>query len=200
MESGAFAVSGIMIGWFGAVQLAAHQIAISVASLTFMVSVGLSAAGSILVGKHLGRRDLKGARSVGKKTLTMGLIYGMCCALFYIVANNYIPYFFNDEPKVIEYAAMLLILAGVFQISDAVQAIGVGLLRGLHDVKIPTLFISIAYWVIGIPFGYYLAFHAGMESRGIWMGLVTGLSIAAVSMTYRFFSISKNGSVLARLD
>ncbi len=200
MESGAFAVSGIMIGWFGAIQLAAHQIAMSVAALTFMVSMGLSAAGSILVGNHLGRRDLEGARLVGKKTLIMGLIYGVCCALLYILTNNYIPYFFNDEPQVIKYAAMLLIFAGVFQISDAIQAIGVGLLRGLYDVKIPTILISISYWVIGIPFGYYLAFHTSLESRGIWIGLVTGLSIAASTMTYRFFRISKNRSVLARMD
>lgn len=200
MESGAFAVSGIMIGWFGAIQLAAHQIAMNVAALTFMVSMGLSAAGSILVGNHLGRRDLEGARLVGKKTLIMGLIYGVCCALLYILTNNYIPYFFNDEPQVIEYAAMLLIFAGVFQISDAVQAIGVGLLRGLYDVKIPTILISISYWVIGIPFGYYLAFHTSLESRGIWIGLVTGLSIAASTMTYRFFKISGNRSILARVD
>ena len=200
MESGAFAVSGIMIGWFGAVQLAAHQIAISVAALTFMVSIGLSAAGSILVGNYLGRRDLAGARAVGKSTLVMALVYGIVCAGFFFLANEYIPLFFNDEPEVIHYAAMLLILAGIFQISDAIQAIGVGLLRGLHDVKIPTIYISIAYWVIGIPFGYYLAFYAGMESSGIWIGLVTGLSIAAVLLTYRFFSISRNRTILARID
>lgn len=200
MESGAFAISGIMIGWLGAVQLAAHQIAISVAALTFMVSIGLSAAGSILVGNYLGRNDLAGARAVGKNTLIMGLVYGIFCALLFFVANDYIPYFFNDEPTVIEYAALLLILAGIFQISDAIQAIAVGLLRGLHDVKIPTLYITIAYWVIGIPSGYYLAFYAGMESRGIWIGLVTGLSVAAVTLTYRFFSISRDGTMLSRLE
>lgn len=200
MESGAFAVSGIMIGWLGAVQLAAHQIAISIAALTFMVSIGLSAAGSILVGNYLGRRDLETARTVGKNTLIMGLVYGIACAILFVITNEYIPYFFNDEPQVIAYAAVLLIFAGIFQISDAIQAISVGLLRGLHDVKIPTLYISIAYWIIGIPFGYYLAFHAGMEARGIWIGLVTGLSIAAVTMTYRFFRISRDGAVLAKVD
>lgn len=200
MEAGAFAVSGIIVGWFGAVQLAAHQIAISLASLTFMVSMGLSAAGSILVGNYLGRKDLSGAREVGKKTLVMGLIYGIVCAILFAVTNKSLPYIFNDERQVIEYAAILLILAGIFQISDAIQAIGVGLLRGLYDVKIPTLFVSLAYWVIGIPFGYYLAFHRSWEVRGIWIGLVTGLTISAILMTTRFFLISSNKKVFSKLD
>lgn len=200
MEAGAFAVSGIIVGWFGAVQLAAHQIAISLASLTFMVSMGLSAAGSILVGNYLGRKDLSGAREVGKKTLVMGLIYGIACAILFAVTNKSLPYIFNDERQVIEYAAILLILAGIFQISDAIQAIGVGLLRGLYDVKIPTLFVSLAYWVIGIPFGYYLAFHRSWEVRGIWIGLVTGLTISAILMTTRFFLISSNKKVFSKLD
>jgi|SRR5690625_128634 len=200
MESGAFAVSGIMIGWFGATQLAAHQIAISIAGLTFMVSMGLSSAGSILVGNSLGRRDLAGARAIGKRTLLIGLIYGILCATTYILTNQHIPYLFNDEPAVIEYASILLVFAGIFQISDSIQAIDVGLLRGLYDVKIPMLFVVLAYWVIGLPFGYYLAFYTPLEAKGIWIGLVTGLSIVAVSLTLRFFSVSKNESVFARLN
>jgi len=200
MESGAFAVSGIMIGWFGATQLAAHQIAISIAGLTFMVSMGLSSAGSILVGNSLGRRDLAGARAIGKRTLLIGLIYGILCATTYILTNQHIPYLFNDEPAVIEYASILLVFAGIFQISDSIQAIDVGLLRGLYDVKIPMLFVVLAYWVIGLPFGYYLAFYTPLVAKGIWIGLVTGLSIVAVSLTLRFFSVSKNESVFARLN
>lgn len=200
MESGAFAVSGIMIGWFGATQLAAHQIAISIAGLTFMVSMGLSSAGSILVGNSLGRRDLPGARAIGKRTLLIGLIYGTICATIYILTNQYIPYLFNDEPEVIGYAAALLIFAGVFQISDSVQAIGVGLLRGLYDVKIPMMFVILAYWIIGLPFGYYLAFYTPLEAKGIWIGLVTGLSIVAILLTLRFFSVSKNEKIFARLN
>lgn len=199
MESGAFAVSGIIIGWFGAVQLAAHQIAMSSAALTFMVSMGLSAAGSILVGNSLGKRDLATARLIGRKTLLIGLAYGIACALLFMVTSQKIPYFFNNEPAVIEYASMLLILAGIFQISDATQAIAVGLLRGLYDVRVPMVFIIIAYWVIGIPLGYYLAFHTSLEARGMWIGLVTGLTIVAISLTFRFFSVSKQESVFARL-
>lgn len=191
MESGAFAVSGIIVGWFGAIQLAAHQIAISLAGLTFMVSMGLSAAGSILVGNYLGRKDLRGAREVGKRTLIIGLIYGICCALFFTLTNETLPLIFNDEAEVIQYAAILLVLAGIFQISDAIQAIGVGLLRGLYDVKIPTVFVTIAYWAIGLPLGYYLAFHRDWDVQGIWIGLVTGLTVSAILMTSRFFMISR---------
>lgn len=200
MESGAFAVSGIMIGWFGATQLAAHQIAISIAGLTFMVSMGLSSAGSILVGNSLGRRNLAEARAIGKRTLLIGLIYGILCATTYILTNQYIPYLFNDEPTVIEYASILLVFAGIFQISDSIQAIGVGLLRGLYDVRVPMMFVVLAYWIIGLPFGYYLAFHTSLETKGIWIGLVTGLSIIAVLLTLRFFSVSKNEAVFARLN
>jgi len=128
---------------------------------------------------------------VGKRTLTIGLIYGVCCALFFTLTNETLPYIFNDEAEVIQYAAILLILAGIFQISDAIQAIGVGLLRGLYDVKIPTVFVSIAYWIIGLPLGYYLAFHRGWDVQGIWIGLVTGLTVSAILMTSRFFIISR---------
>ncbi|HLU94322.1 MAG TPA: MATE family efflux transporter [Membranihabitans sp.] len=200
MESGAFAVSGIIVGWFGAIQLAAHQIAISIALLTFMVSMGLSAAGSILVGNYLGRKDLSGARAIGKRTIVMGLIYGICCAVFFTLTNTTLPYIFNDEKAVIEYAAILLIFAGIFQISDAIQAISVGLLRGLYDVRIPTIFVFIAYWVIGIPLGYFLAFHRSWEAQGMWTGLVIGLSVSAILMTTRFFRISGKASVLTLVD
>ncbi len=200
MEAGAFSVSGIIVGWFGAIQLAAHQIAISLASLTFMVSMGLSAAGSILVGNYLGRKDQRGAREVGKRTFIMGGIYGVICAIFFTLMNHKLPFIFNDEAEVVEYAALLLILAGLFQISDAIQAIGVGLLRGLYDVKIPTLFVSIAYWVIGLPFGYYLAFYRSWDVQGIWVGLIVGLTISAMLMTTRFFLISGHKRIFLKVD
>lgn len=196
MESGAFAVSGIMIGWFGAVQQAAHQIAIGIASLTFMVSMGLSAAGSILVGNALGRGKVNDVRTIGKKTLIMGLFYGILCAVLFALTKDYLPYLFNNEVEVVAWASVLLVLAGVFQIPDAIQAIDIGLLRGLHDVRIPTIWISVAYWVIGIPFGYYLAFYQGMESSGIWYGLVIGLSVLSITLTVRFFKVSRHSPVM----
>jgi len=191
METAAFAVSGIMTGWLGYVQQAAHQIAISIASFTFMVSVGISAAGSIRVGYAYGKQDWKQARSVGTSTLYIAAAYGLACAIFFVIGRFQLPLLFNDEPRVVDYAAVLLFLTAVFQISDSVQAIGVGLLRGIQDVKVPTFFVLLAYWVIGIPSGYALAFWQGWEVAGIWVGLVLGLSASALLLTVRFLRLTK---------
>jgi MATE family multidrug resistance protein len=191
MESAAFAVSGIMAGWLGYIQQAAHQIAISVASFTFMVSVGISAAGSIRVGYAYGRQDWPHARSVGQSTFVIAVAYGLLCAIVFVLTRHELPLLFNDEPKVVTFAATLLFLTAVFQISDSVQAIGVGLLRGIQDVKVPTFFVFLAYWAIGIPSGYWLAFVQDLDIAGLWIGLVLGLSASAVLLTLRFLRLTK---------
>ncbi|TXB61873.1 MATE family efflux transporter [Phaeodactylibacter luteus] len=198
METAAFALSGIMAGWLGYVQQAAHQIAISIASFTFMVSVGISAAGSIRVGYAYGRQDWAHARQVGQSTLLIAIAYGVLCAVFFVLGRHQLPLLFNDEAKVVTYAAVLLFLTAVFQISDAVQAIGVGLLRGLQDVRVPTLFVFLAYWAIGIPSGYALAFWYGMDVGGIWIGLVIGLSASAILLTLRFLRLTAKNQGSAR--
>lgn len=140
-EVGAFVVLGIMVGWFGAIQQAAHQISLSVAALTFMVSIGLSTAGSIKVGEAYGMRDLTLARSVGITILKMAVTYGMSCALVFVLFRNWIPLLFSDEPEVIRHAAFLFCLAAAFQLGDSLQAVGIGILRGIQDVKAPTLWV-----------------------------------------------------------
>lgn len=190
MESAAFAVSGIMAGWLGYIQQAAHQIAIHLAALTFMVSLGISAAGSIRVAYAHGKRNWLQARQIGTTTIFMAGTYGLLCAAVFILFSHQLPYFFNDEAPVIAYATQLLFLAAVFQISDSVQAVGVGLLRGLQDVKVPTFLVAIAYWVIGIPLGVFLAFVLDLDVGGIWIGLVSGLSVSAVLLTRRFLRIT----------
>jgi MATE family multidrug resistance protein len=190
MESAAFALSGIMAGWLGYIQQAAHQIALHLAALTFMVSIGISAAGSIRVAYAYGRREWSRARRIGTTTIVMAAVYGLLCALLFIFGRRHLPLLFNDEAPVLEYAAILLFLAAVFQISDSVQAVGVGLLRGLQDVRIPTFFVFIAYWVIGIPVGYGLAFLLKWEVAGIWTGLVVGLSGSAILLSVRFLHLT----------
>ena len=191
MESASFAVSGIMAGWLGYVQQAAHQIALGMASITFMVSLGISAAGSIRVAYAYGRREWRQARQIGITTLAMAGVYGLACALLFIAGRHHLPLLFNDEAPVLEYAAMLMSLAAVFQISDSVQAVGVGLLRGIQDVRIPTVFVGVAYWGIGIPAGYGLAFMAGWHIAGIWAGFVLGLSASAVLLSFRFLKLTR---------
>ncbi|MEO5650359.1 MAG: MATE family efflux transporter, partial [Ginsengibacter sp.] len=186
MEAGAFAISGILIGTIGAVEQAAHQIALSIASLTFMVSMGLSQAGSIRASNAFGRKDLKAISDIGKSTIIMALIYGSFCAIGFVVFRNQLPYFFNDENKVVSLASFLLIFAAIFQMSDSTQAISAGLLRGIKDVKVPTIFIAIAYWAIGIPVGCLLAFYFKMGAAGIWTGFIVGLTFSALFLSLRF--------------
>lgn len=191
MEAGAFAISGIIIGTISAVDQAAHQIALSIASLTFMVSMGLSQAGSIRASNNYGRKDWTTISWIGKSTLITALIYGTTCAIGFSLFRHQLPLIFNKNQQVVELSAYLLLFAAVFQISDSVQAICAGLLRGIKDVKVPTYFIAIAYWIIGIPFGYYLAFYQGMGAAGIWVGFIIGLTLSAIFLTIRFRRIVK---------
>ena len=186
MEAGAFAISGILIGTIGAIEQAAHQIALGIASLTFMVSMGLSQAGSIRTSNAYGRKDLRAISDIGKSTIIMALIYGTICALLFIIFRRQLPYLFNDEYKVVSLAAYLLLFAAIFQISDSTQAISAGLLRGIKDVKVPTIFILVAYWIIGIPAGWVLAFHLKMGAAGIWVGFIIGLTFSAIFLSLRF--------------
>lgn len=187
MEAGAFAVSGIMIGAISAAAQAAHQIALSCASFTFMVSMGLSQAGSIRTSNALGSGNRAKISVIGKSTLITSLCYGIFCALLFIVFRNRLPLLFNNNPEVLHLAAVLLLFAAIFQIPDTIQAISAGLLRGIKDVKMPTVFIAIAYWVLGLPLGYLLSFHYGFGARGIWLGFIAGLVFAAILLFQRFF-------------
>jgi MATE family multidrug resistance protein len=186
MEAGAFGVSAIIIGTIGAVAQAAHQIAISCASFTFMVSMGLSQAGSIRTSNAFGRRDKRKILEIGKSTLLTALLYGTFCAIMFIVFRKQLPVFFNSNPAVVQLATLLLLYAAVFQISDSTQAVGAGLLRGVKDVKTPTWLIAVAYWVIGLPSGYFFAFILDMGAAGMWLGFIAGLSFAAIFLSTRF--------------
>lgn len=191
LEVGAFSISGIIIGWFGATQQAAHQIALNIASLTFMIIMGISTAGSIRVSNALGRNQIGQMRNIGYSTIALGGGFGICFALFFIIFHQYLPYIFNQQAEVVALAAHLLIFAAIFQISDATQAVGVGLLRGIKDVQIPTVCVVIAYWVIGLPLGYFLGVKFDMKATGMWIGLALGLSASSILLNLRFHFRSK---------
>lgn len=193
MEAGAFAVSGIIIGTFGAIPQASHQIALSCASFTFMVSMGLAQAGSIRVSNAYGRKNWRLISVIGKSTLVAALVYGTFCAIMFVLFRDQLPKLFNKNESVIALASVLLLFAAIFQISDSTQAIGAGLLRGIKDVKRPTILIGIAYWVIGIPLGYLLGFHFDLGAQGMWIGLIAGLSFASFFLIMRFLKMSRNG-------
>lgn len=191
MESAAFSVSGIMIGWLGATAQAAHQIALNMASTTFMASLGLSLAGSIRVANAYGRNDRQQMRNIGTSTMIGGLAYGLICGVLFILLKDTLPQLFTNNRGVAAISSTLLVLGAFFQISDATQAIGVGLLRGTRDVKLPTAFVAIAYWVIGIPVGYFLAFKINMGASGIWIGFIVGLTVSSILLNGRFLRKSK---------
>lgn len=191
MEVGAFAVSAILIGTIDAVSLAAHQIAITLAAMTFMVSAGLSQGASIRTSNALGRGDWNAISAIGKSTLLISLVFGSVCAVGFVVLREKLPLAFNDDVSVVALASSLLLYAAIFQISDSLQAIGAGLLRGIKDVKIPTILITVAYWLIGIPVGYVLAFHFKLNAVGIWLGFLVGLTFSAVFLCARFLRMAK---------
>jgi MATE family multidrug resistance protein len=191
MEAGAFAVSGIIIGTISAVAQAAHQIALSCASFTFMASMGLAQAGSIRVSNAYGRNDWNKIYLIGKSTLIISLLYGSLCAVGFALFRNELPQLFNKNASVLSLAGLLLLFAAVFQISDSTQAIGAGLLRGIKDVKTPTVLIGVAYWVIGLPVGLLLTFQFNMGPGGIWTGLIIGLTAASLLLIKRFLKMSR---------
>jgi len=191
MESGAFAVSGILIGTIGALEQAAHQIALSFAAFTFMVSMGLSQGGAIRASNAWGRNDWGAIRRIGKGNVVSALAYGAFCVLLFSVFRYSLPAFFTNDAAVMALAAYLLLFAAIFQLSDATQAVAVGLLRGIKDVKIPTLYVAMAYWLIGIPIGCLMAFYFKMGAAGMWIGFVAGLTFSSLMLNRRFLRMSK---------
>jgi multidrug resistance protein, MATE family len=190
-EVGAFTFAVMMIGWLGTNQLAAHQIAINLASISFMAVLGISAAGSIRVGNAVGKRDVEEVRRAGFTAILSGASIMFTAGIIFITLRNYLPALYIDNPEVISIASSLLIIAALFQVSDGTQGVGIGVLRGLTDVKIPTLITFIAYWILALPMGYVLGFILDFGVEGVWLGLLTGLTSSATMLTIRFNIKSK---------
>ena len=195
-EVGAFGGAGIIIGWIGAAEQAAHNIALNLSAVTYMASTGIAAAATIRVGNQLGLKDKGNLRMAGFTCFAMAGIFMAFWGVMFIVFRDYLPtwYVDVDETKVIGIAATLLIISAAFQISDGLQAVGLGVLRGLKDVKYPTWITFFAYWVLALPLGYVLAFYVGWGVNGVWIALSLGLTFAAIFHIFRFNRLS------ARLD
>lgn len=191
-EVGAFSFAVVMVGWLGTKQLAAHQIALNLASISFMVVLGISVAGSIRVGNAVGMKDIAETRRAGFTAWLLGASVMSAAGIIFIVFRNYLPTLYVNDEVVISYASSLLIIAALFQISDGTQAVGIGILRGLTDVKIPTAITFIAYWIVGLPVGYLLGFTFDLGVQGVWIGLLMGLTTSAILLTLRFNSRSKH--------
>lgn len=191
-EVGAFSFAVIMIGWIGANELAAHQIAINLASISFMAVLGISQAASIRVGNAVGEQNISNVRKAGFTGILIGIFVMLISGMIFITFNDLLPELYISDEKVIEIASRLIIIAALFQLSDGTQAVGIGVLRGLTDVKGPTIITFIAYWVISLPVAYILAFTFRLGVDGVWYGLLIGLTASAIMLTLRFNYKSRN--------
>ncbi len=180
---------------------AANQIALNLASMTFMVAMGLSVAAMVRVGNQKGLRHFKDLRRIAFSIFLLTFLIEAVFAVIFIVFNNLLPQIYldlddmqnlTDNTEVIAIAAQLLIVAALFQISDGIQVTVLGALRGLQDVKIPTLITFIAYWIVGFPISYYLGLHTEYKSSGIWIGLLAGLTTSALLLYIRFNKLTKS--------
>jgi multidrug resistance protein, MATE family len=189
-EVGAFSTAAIMMGWIGVTALAAHQIAINLASISYMMASGLSTAAMIRVGNQLGRNDIRTLREAGFTTFFMVAIFMSATALIFILFREFLPSLYIDDLDVIKMSASLLVIAGLFQLSDGIQVVALGALRGMADVRVPTIVTLVAYWIIGLPLGYVFGFILDMKEVGIWYGLLIGLTITGALLLFRFHSLS----------
>ena len=191
-EVGAFSAAALLIGRLGAVPLAAHQIAITCASTTFMFPLGVAMASTVRIGQALGggRRDL--LRPIGAGAWLLGLVIMAAFTVILIFGGPAIARAFVSDPPVIAIAAQLLVIAAIFQLVDGVQVVGSGLLRGLHDTKVPMWINLVAYWVIALPLGAWLTFGRGEGAPGMWIGLAWGLAFASVLLVLRFLAKTRN--------
>ena len=190
-EAGAFGFSAVMMGWIGTTALAAHQIAINLATISYMTTSGLGAAATIRVAHFLGQKDISTMRRVGFVMIAMAAFIMALWAVLFIVGKRFLPELYISEEAVLQMAAPLMIIAGFFQMSDGMQVVCAGALRGLQDVKVPSLLIFVAYWVIALPLGYWLAFKMDYGANGVWIGLLIGLTVTATLMIVRFNVLSK---------
>ena len=190
-EVAAFAFAGIMAGWFGKITLDAHGIAITIASSTYMFASGISGAATIRVANYKGLNDWKNIKSAGKAGFALASIFMLLAAIVFLLFYETLPSFFNKNEEVIKISAGLLLVAALFQFFDGIQVTGLGVLRGLSDVKMPTIIALTAYWVIALPVAYYLGFMQKLGINGIWYGLTAGLIFSAIALYARFNYIIK---------
>jgi MATE family, multidrug efflux pump len=198
-EVSAFAFAALMMGWIGAEAIAAHQIAITCAGLTFMFSLGLGAAVCIRVGHAYGARQFQRMQRIGFGGVGLAATIMGSFGVVFMLAGRPIAEVFIDSPAVVELTARLLVVAAIFQIADGVQVTSISALRGLADVRVPALIAVLAYWVLAIPLGAGLAFPGQYGAVGIWIGLATGLGVAAIGLAWRFHLQTRKAAGLHRV-
>jgi multidrug resistance protein, MATE family len=185
LEMSAFAAVALVMGWLGTAEMAGHQVAINLASLTFMVPLGLAQAGSVRVGQAVGRASPGSARAAARSALLIGGAFMCFTAIAFLTLPGPLTALYTNDPAVVVIAVALIPIAGVFQVFDGVQIVAAGVLRGIGDTTAPFLANLVAFWVIGMPIGLYLAFRTAAGPIGLWWGLVAGLAAVATFLVVR---------------
>jgi MATE family multidrug resistance protein len=180
LEAGCFSVGSIMMGHLGSVSLAAHQIAMNVVATTFLAASGISSAATIRVSKFWGAKNIPDLVAALRIASFMAASFMLAMSALILLLRHKIPFAFVQNPEVTALASKILILAAIFQVFDGLQVVGLSVLRGLKDVRYPTYVAMIAYWVIAIPLGGFIAFYTGLGAVGFWIGLAVGLAASAV--------------------
>ncbi len=185
LEYGAFAAVGLMMGTLGTTQMAAHQVALNLASLTFMIPLGVSGAGAVLVGQAIGRGDPDGMRRAGGAALALGVGVMVSTAALFVLIPIGLAQIYSTDVAVVALAASLIPLAGLFQVFDGTQAVAVGILRGAGDTRWPMMINILGFWLVGVPISIWLGFSAGYGPIGLWWGFVAGLAAVALLLLWR---------------
>jgi len=190
-EVGIFTASIFLAGTLGTNPQAANQVALNLASMTFMIAVGIGVTATIRVGNQKGMGNFKELRRIAISTFLLVFLIEAIFAIGFILLKDLLPLIYIDNAEVIFLASQLLIVAALFQLSDGLQVVILGALRGLQDVRMPTMICFISYWIIGFPISYYLGKAEALGSMGIWLGLLAGLSASAIMLYIRFAYLSK---------
>lgn len=192
-EVTAFALASFICGLVSATDIAAHQVTISMASFTFNLCAGFGVASTIMIGKKRGEKDFIAAKEIGINNLKIAFLFMSLCCISFTLGKEVLPTFFTKphEVEVAALASQLLVIASLFQLSDGLQVVALGCLRGLQDVKIPSIITFIAYWLVTLPLGYFLCVVSGYGAFGMWIAFGIGLTISAVFLVLRFVKISR---------
>lgn len=190
-EVSAFSGAAILIGTIGAIEQASHQVAINLAAMTYMMASGIASAAGIKSGNNFGKHDFADLRKSAIASYHIVIVFMCVAALSFIVFNGFLPKLFTDDFAVISIASGLLLIAALFQLFDGIQVVGLGVLRGMGDVNIPTLITFASYWIFGLPVGYFLGIVMEIGVNGIWLGLTLGLLVASLLLFIRFNLLTK---------
>jgi MATE family multidrug resistance protein len=194
-EVGFFTAAIWLSGFLGKVSQAANQIALNLSTISYMVAMGLSVTAMIRVGNQFGKLDIKELKRIAYSIFILIFLFDIIFCLIFLIFNDSLPWIYldsgneiniNDTLQVIKLASTLLIISAIFQVSDGIQVVVLGSLKGIQDVNIPTAITFFSYWIIGFPISYYLGLKTSLGSIGIWIGLLAGLTVSAILLLARF--------------